>query len=198
GAAEAPAAPRAEEKREDAAEDIKWLKYSDAHGKTGFIEWQPFQHPTLGQVEIGGFVPGFRANPPAGEWPAIAGKQTEFLLDLAARLPRLAVTHMEIKSVGVGVYEIEFTLVNEGYLPTTPAILRGQRLGHPITVRPDLPAERILGGPRAVRIDALDGGGGRERLRWMVQGDAGSNVTFKFHYRPIGEFSYAVPLTPNK
>src|SRR5690606_18340508 len=47
----------------DASTDVRILKWMDAEGVDGFIPWAPFDHPTLGEVEIGGFKPFEFANP---------------------------------------------------------------------------------------------------------------------------------------
>jgi hypothetical protein len=41
------------------------LRWMDAEKIDGFVNWQPFKHPTLGDVEIGGFRPYAFSNPPA-------------------------------------------------------------------------------------------------------------------------------------
>ncbi|MCZ6682603.1 MAG: M14 family zinc carboxypeptidase, partial [Planctomycetota bacterium] len=57
--------PKKGDKKDPLKVDRKWLKYSDEQrGGSGFVSWSAFEHPQLGPVEIGGFVPGFRENPP--------------------------------------------------------------------------------------------------------------------------------------
>src|SRR5205085_316615 len=125
GPRESDAGPKQPEIKVDATEDKKWLEYSDKQRQgSGFIPWTPFKHPTLGDVEIGGFVPGFKQNPPADALPAIAEKQLAFLADLADRLPKVRVVNTIVKSPGAGLYEIEVFVANEGYLPTAMAMTR--------------------------------------------------------------------------
>ena len=38
----------------------------DDAGIEVFVDWSPFNHPSLGAVEIGGFGPYATTNPPAG------------------------------------------------------------------------------------------------------------------------------------
>ncbi|MFI4915245.1 MAG: M14 family zinc carboxypeptidase [Phycisphaerales bacterium JB060] len=40
------------------SDDAKWLAYADRVG-SGFIDWKEVDHPQLGTVEVGVFVPGF-------------------------------------------------------------------------------------------------------------------------------------------
>lgn len=45
-------------------EEKTWLAYSENElGGAGFVDWALYDHPTLGEVEIGGFVPHLRVNP---------------------------------------------------------------------------------------------------------------------------------------
>ena len=198
GAAEAP--PREPEKpKENPTEDKKWLAYSDKErGGAGFVAWTPFKHPTLGDVEIGGFVPGFRLNPPEGDLTGIVEKQATFLISLAGKLPRIEVVNTQVKSPGAGVYDIEFQVMNSGYLPSANAMARTARRDRPIIIRPGFAPERILGGPRMHRIEWLAGSGGRQKVRWLVSGPEGERITFKIFHEPIGEFEHVVELRPTE
>ena len=48
----------------------------------------------------------------------IAGKQGDFLTDLAGRLPRIAVAKIECRLLADSIYEIEILVTNTGFLPT--------------------------------------------------------------------------------
>ena len=47
--------------------DLRLLQWMDARRWTGSSTWTPFKHPTLGDVEIGGFKPYVTVNPPAAK-----------------------------------------------------------------------------------------------------------------------------------
>jgi len=47
--------------------DKQFIKWVDKENATAFIEWQKFNHPKLGEVEIGGFSPYDVVNPPASK-----------------------------------------------------------------------------------------------------------------------------------
>src|SRR5690606_1102791 len=74
----------------DSADDAKWLAYAKERGE-GFIDWTPFNHPQLGEVEIGGFVPGFRMNPPTDDMTRLLDEQTRFVRTLLHNLPRVEI-----------------------------------------------------------------------------------------------------------
>ena len=80
-----------------------WLAWSDAdRDGSGFVEWETFEHPTFGTVEIGGMVPGFTLNPPAAQLDAIAREQLAFLAALLAMQPAVTIEGPEVEAVGHG------------------------------------------------------------------------------------------------
>ncbi|KAB2948594.1 MAG: hypothetical protein KJ057_02505 [Phycisphaerae bacterium] len=162
-------------------EAAAWLTYSDSLGDHGgFVPWAPFEHPTLGGVEIGGFVPLFLTTPPVAELDGIADRQAAFVFDLGTRLPKPTVQPLKITPLSDRVFEIETAIVNDGYFPTAMAMGRQNRRVRPIVVTIELPLERILAGERVVRVWSVAGSGGREKLRWIVTGEAGEAVAITF------------------
>ncbi len=172
------------------AEDAAWLTYSDRDREgAGFVEWQPFDHPTLGAVEIGGFVPGFRTNPPTGELDDLADKQTEFALALLQRHPKLVLQGPEVSQLGAGLYEIRFGITNEGYLPAATAMARKARSIPPTVVRVSTPIEQIVAGERVSRAWGIDGSGGRITHRWIIRAGADETVTINVVNAQLGDQS---------
>ena len=93
------------------------------NGGRGFREWEPFEHPTLGQVEIGGFHPKFFSqNGPAEELERWAKNQALFNLAMATHLPQIddVATRVRVHR-GSGdstTYEVTVSWSNSGQLPT--------------------------------------------------------------------------------
>ena len=169
-------------------EDSKWLKYSDEKraggGGAGFIEWKEFDHPQLGKVEIGGFVPGFRMNPPEEELARLADEQAKFVALVAGKLPRITLETPRVESVGPGgggVWRITARVVNSGYFPSLSAIGVKARRQLSTVLTPDVPVARIISGPKNARFGAIPGSGGAQEQEWIIAGDAGSTITFKFN-----------------
>lgn len=170
---------------EDAAE---WLAYSDNdRGGVGFIDWTEFEHPTLGTVEIGGFVPGFQMNPPADELDELAAKQAEFVVKLTDKLPSLRIEGPTVKRLAAGLYEIRLGVINDGALPTKTAMARKNRAVRPTIIRLSVPVEHIVAGDRVDRIWGLDASGGRSVHRWIVQVDDGAELTIDVLNTQLGE-----------
>ena len=55
------------------------------------MDWTPATHPQLGNVEVGGFAPNARVNPPASALPEILDAHADFALWLAGQLPEVEV-----------------------------------------------------------------------------------------------------------
>lgn len=172
----------------------RWLKYSDEKREgRGFVEWTEFDHPTLGKVEIGGFAPYFKTTPPADKIDPIAEKQVAFLVELSELFAAPRFAKPEVKDVGGGVWRIKLGLTNDGYLPTHPAIARHLRMPG-FAVRPQVEADRLIGGRPQVSAANLEGSGGSVSWQWLIRGQAGESVEFRAFNRVYGEIKTSVVL----
>ncbi|MCH8824343.1 MAG: hypothetical protein IH984_12660 [Planctomycetes bacterium] len=182
--------PDKEEPKPSDAEDAAWLTYSDRdRDGSGFVEWKAFDHPTLGAVEIGGFVPGFKMNPPADELDGLAEKQTQFVLELIERRPKLVIQGPDVKMLGPGVYEIRFGIVNEGYLPSATSMASKAKAIPPTVVRISTELDQIIAGERVSRNWQIAGSGGRFTQRWIIRSDDSKQVTIDVVSAQLGDQS---------
>ena len=168
-------------------EDWELLKWNDEHraGKGDFKEWTPFKHPTLGEVEIGGFNPKFYAqNPPADMLEKWARNEAMFNLYLAQQLPQVRIVSTSSKPTGNGVHEVELTVTNEGKMPTALEIAKRVKMVRPDTCTIALAKGQELvaaaeGQPRqrtAIEIDWLQPGE-HKTVTWRVKGSGDVTVT---------------------
>lgn len=97
------------------------LKWNDDNldGK-GFINWESFNHPELGKVEIGGWNRKFVfQNPPPKFLKKEIEKYVEWMLWLAEISPLIAVNNAEVTTVEKGkVVSLVVEMQNIGYLST--------------------------------------------------------------------------------
>jgi len=100
-------------------DDYDGLVWDEAeNGGKGFKSWTPFTHPTLGEVEIGGFHPKFFGqNGPPWQLETWAKKQALFNLAMAKNLPELEVSPVKVIKTGKGEFEVSLTWKNVGGLP---------------------------------------------------------------------------------
>ncbi len=105
--------------REHSPEDeLAVLKLADELGE-GYVDWYAFDHPQLGQVELGGWdVVHFWFNPPLARLEQEVKPHADFALFLALVSPRLAIRSFEAEPVGDGAFRLRLVLENEGWLPT--------------------------------------------------------------------------------
>jgi murein tripeptide amidase MpaA len=101
-------------------DDLKLLKWSDEtlEGK-GYINWYPFEHPQLGQIELGGwdFHYSWR-NPPPHLLEKEIAPFSDWLIWQALIAPRLELHGIEVSALGGETYHVRLVVHNTGWLPT--------------------------------------------------------------------------------
>jgi len=93
------------------------------NGGRGFREWETFEHPTLGTVEIGGFHPKFFSqNPPPDALEPWVRNQALFNLAMANHLPQITDVRADVRrlrgSADSTTYRVTVSWRNTGRLPT--------------------------------------------------------------------------------
>ena len=100
------------------------LRYCDEEfGGSCFSPWKKFQHPVLGEVEIGGFNPKFFGqNGPPQVMEKWARNQAMFNLYLAQSLPQIEIVNVVVARAKTvkdsATHELRVTVRNSGRLPT--------------------------------------------------------------------------------
>ncbi|MEM1423530.1 MAG: hypothetical protein AAGH64_05955, partial [Planctomycetota bacterium] len=178
--------------------DAKWLAWIDEHAPRGFVDWTPYDHPQLGPVEIGGFVPGVRVNPPEELIDGLAEQQAAFAASVLGMLPALEIEEPAVERVGDGVWRIGLTLRNTGTLATKSAIgAKTRRLPGVVCVLDPgqaLGSGRIVSGPRGVRFDVIEGRGTAERAEWLVVAEEGETVELEVRTPMFGTTRYTLTM----
>ncbi len=115
-----PGDPLKETDDKQAEDALKYLKFIDENlDGEGFKPWQKYQHPQLGEVEIGGMDYKYVVqNPPIKFLTEELDKHTRFILREVKALPRVSFNHIKAEKVDEKTYVIEARLLNEAYLPT--------------------------------------------------------------------------------
>lgn len=129
------------------ADSLKLMVWNDsALAGNGFVKWQPFDHPQLGLVEIGGWkTKQVWENAPPQYLPEICDQHCQFTIFHALLSPRLAIAQVAVSTVHAGVYRLVVQLENQGFLPTyTSQKARQRQAVQPIQVLLDLPEQAAL------------------------------------------------------
>ena len=187
------------DKKNSTSEEAKWLEYSDnQHEGTGFIEWKPFDHPQLGTVEIGGWVPYFKTLPPTDAIEAITEKQAKFVIDIASRLPKVRISAPIVTKLSNGLWEVKVAVINDGWFPTGTAMAKKNKRARPFVVRLDVPNESIVSGRKVNLIWALDGKGTRKWYKWILQGKPNEKVDLTLYSEKFGTKTITTTLVETK
>jgi len=159
--------------------ELEQLRFIDEElGGKYFIPWHKFNHPTLGEVESGGFNPKFwRQNPPPELLEEWIKKEAMFNLLLYKSLPQVKILSSELRPVKKEkeTFEVVSTMTNEGFLPTALKMADRVKIVRPDTVTITLPSGVEFVGSRARQeIPYLQGREKRE-VRWKVKVKPGAN-----------------------
>ncbi|MEA5510368.1 M14 family metallopeptidase [Crocosphaera sp. UHCC 0190] len=176
-------------------DDLKLFKWNDEQLEVkGFIDWQSFNHPQLGDVEIGGW--NFKEmwqNAPIQYLPEICEKQCQFSLMNALLSPLLAISKTKINHQGADIYHLVVELENQGFFPTyTSKKALERKAVRPIEVILSLPEDvRLISGQLEQEIKHLEGRSNkayntfakgtdyRRHLEWVIQGPVNSIIEVK-------------------
>jgi hypothetical protein len=195
-------------------DDLKMLAWADRELKgRGYVDWYKFDHPQLGEVEIGGWdkLLAFR-NPPPHRLEKEVAKFPEWILHNAMISPKLELVSLTADAVADGAYRIQLVVQNTGYLPSyvsKRAKARNQSRG--VIAEISLPAgAQLVNGKVRDNMGELEGRAYKHSLmsfwtdttptadraitEWMVKGNAGDEVNITARHEKAGAFHTKVVL----
>jgi hypothetical protein len=110
-------------KKEGSAEpyDVRYVKWADSMKINDyFIPWTSIKHPDFpdNEVEVGGFKPYVRYNPPVAFLDESISKHVNFLENYLQALPKLQFDVVKIDKLEGQVYRVSGKVINVGLLPT--------------------------------------------------------------------------------
>ncbi len=155
--------------------EAEQLRYSDEEmDGYAFREFEPYEHPQLGRVEIGGWRKFGHNNPPAAGLDEEVRRNVEFALTQAAHTPLLRVGGTDVENLGGGVYRVTAEARNAGLQPTELQIRREQ--GSALPVRTSVEGIEVLSEETERQLGTLEGHSGTE-VTWVVRGEPGDELT---------------------
>ena len=98
----------------------KLLNWCDQHCEPGYFkDWEPYHHPDLGEVEIGGWdLLQTLWNPPLALLHDEVEKNSEFVIAMMEACPRVVINRAETQKLADHLTRVTIELQNTGYLPT--------------------------------------------------------------------------------
>ncbi len=154
---------------------------------SGFVNWKPYKHPTLGEVEIGGLAPGIKLLPPAALAQKAIETHVDFYLKLIERVPEIEIQEIRAKNLGEGVYEISAFLTNSKWFPTSTAQGRRAMTSWPIRVKLNLEkGQQLFSGRTTVTVPFLNSGEVK-KVVWTIRGKKGTRITVEAGSPKLGK-----------
>jgi hypothetical protein len=123
--------------RIDADDEMQWHDLLD-HGRA-WIDFKPFTHPTLGEIEIGGWDQFATRMPPADLFIEDGYRNALFVLHQASCFAELALDMPRAEDLGGGLYRVRFVLRNTGAQPTDSVMAVQRREDESVRVTSSLP-----------------------------------------------------------
>jgi hypothetical protein len=154
-------------------------------GKKGFVEWESFEHATLGSVEIGGFVPYLGTTPPY-EWAdSLLNLHLPWILKLAGELPDLHIYEIQTTEKGNGIYQLDIWIENRAFIPFPTDM--GSRNRQPAPAVLTLEGEQIdfISGYRRTPISRV-AGNSRVKTTLIIQMENPGDITLKLESLTAG------------
>lgn len=192
---------------------VACMKWVNENAPEYYEDWKPFHHETFGDIEIGGFNFKFtQQNPPESFLNGVLEQMTRFMIRFAQVVPRLTVDTLKAEKVTEGVYKVTAIVGNLGYLATNlTEEANNLRISKPVEVK--ISGCKVVSGLETTDIGNLEGYGStrtgtsfygnistienahaRKKLEWVVQADAGTEITVSCHQEKAGHASRTVKL----
>jgi murein tripeptide amidase MpaA len=193
-------------------EDYKILKWVDENvGSNGYIPWHVFQHPQLGQIELGGWNTLFTwYNPPPAFMEKEAEKHTPFILSLADLLPQLSMQKLDVKKISDNSWKVTIVIDNTGYLSTyTSQQAKNRMVARPVVAELTMSEGKILLGKERTIIGHLEGRSNKDDIssvfgfsptdnrgiaQWVVESTPGSEIQISVSSERSGKITTSLKL----
>jgi len=193
-------------------DDLALLAWSDetVGPGVGYVDWYPFDHPQLGQVELGGWH-FFRvwSNPPPALMEAEIAPHADFAVRHLLLSPRLELRAASAVGVGEDVWRVQVVVDNTGWMATnvTEKALE-RKVVRPVEAEISLPEGAALAtgvallqlgqlSGRALKRSALlasDPTTDRAKAEWVVRASAGTVVAVEVRHHRAGVLRVKIPL----
>ena len=190
------------------------IRWSDSVlGGLAHVPWQPYDHPQLGKVEIGGWD-RFHAfsNPPPAFLERELKRFPKWLIWQALISPKLELVHAGSEDSGGGNFKITLVVQNTGWLPSYVSKRALERkVVRDLVFEIALPAgAALVQGKRRVDAGQLEGKAykhtgvsfwpelnvtdDRAKVEWIVKGKAEDTVDIVARHERAGTLRVAVKL----
>lgn len=197
-------------------DDLKLMRWNDEEmDGEAFQDWQPFDHPQLGPVEIGGWKTKlYEQNMPLKYLAETCERHSRFTLSHASLNPYLSIRNLLVEPQGGDVYRVIVVIENNGFLPTyTSKKALERKAVRPIEIELSLPeGVSIVAGSRHEEIGHLEGRSNkiwsdfsyptptdnRCKREWAIKGPQGATVEVTVRSQRAGVVRSSFVLDANQ
>jgi murein tripeptide amidase MpaA len=195
-------------------DDLKLFRWSEEKaGGIAHVDWQPFDHPQLGRIEIGGWnrLHAF-SNPPPQFLETEVAKFPRWILWQALISPKMELVAADTEALGNDHWRVRLVVQNTGWLPSYVSkrslerkVVRGVMVD---IMLPD--GAKLLAGKPREDIGQLEGKAykhtgisfwpdyhvtdDRAKIEWVVQGRAGDRIALTAAHERAGTVRTEVKL----
>ncbi len=146
-----------------------FLSYNDSLlNAEGFVNWTPFNHPQLGEVEIGGRVPYADMVPQVEEIEKAIVAQVPWIYELTKGIPDLSLDAKKIKDIGDGIYKLEVWITNEGKYHFPLAMGSKNKVPAPAVITLNAEGLEFLQGKERTPIASIEAGK-KQKFTWLLR-----------------------------
>jgi hypothetical protein len=160
---------------------------------TGFVEWQSYDHPTLGPVEIGGFRPGLFQTPPYSMADSLLSRQVPWILHLAGELPDLHILDTRVTDLGSGTYQLEVWIENRSLIPFPTYMGKRNRQPAPAVLVLEGEPVELISGTLRTPVRSVEGSS-RVKLDWVIHTDKRAKINLNLTSRNAGSDQLTINL----
>ena len=193
-------------------DDLKLMRWNDEvmQGEA-FQDWKVFEHPQLGQVEIGGWKTKlYEQNVPLKYLKETCEQHSRFTLAHASLNPRLTLHYFNVDELGDDLFHVTLVVENAGFLPTyTSQKAQERKVVRPIEAELSLPEGiTVVSGKQKQELGQLEGRSNkiklsfsfpsptdnRSKVEWVLKGAADSTVQLTVRSQRAGTLHYTFAL----
>jgi hypothetical protein len=193
-------------------DDVALLKWAEKNYPGAYVDWYEFEHPELGNVELGGWdTINYWFNVPFDRLEDEVAPHADWALFHLLVSPLLEVRSLDVERLGESSFLLRLVLQNSGWLPTNvteKAIERKTARG--IEVELDLPeGARLVGGDLKTDAGQLKGRfdkrsttwwgndestGDLVKLEWVLEAPANTEIGIEARHERAGTIRRRVTL----
>lgn len=168
------------DKSEKPSEDITFLKWLDQENLTAnFVNWTEIKHLDFPnqKVEVGGFVPYIKNNPPLKYLESHVDCHVNFLKDVANALPTHEIVEEKVEKLDANLYRITIKVTNKGLMPTYTEI--NDKLKFTSRLKTEIKLnvnQKRIAGKKFVLQNALQPNETTEHT-WLINGNGSVTIT---------------------